>query len=164
MPRIRSIKPEFFRNEGLSELGFAHRVLFVGLWTQADREGRMRDRPGRLKGELLPYDEVDVDAMLQKLHDHPESYIIRYEKDKVKYIQVRNFALHQQPHIKEPQSLIPPPDGYDACTRLTPDQPVGREGKGREGNGKGGGTHQSEFPSVRGHAALGTSLPPARRR
>ena len=44
MARIRTIKPEFFRHEGLYELeqetGFAIRVAFAGLWTACDREGR----------------------------------------------------------------------------------------------------------------------------
>ena len=29
----------------------------MGLWTQADREGRLEDRPMRLKASLFPYDE-----------------------------------------------------------------------------------------------------------
>ena len=39
MARIRTIKPQFFLNEQLAMLGFADRLLFIGLWTQADKAG-----------------------------------------------------------------------------------------------------------------------------
>lgn len=89
MARARNIKPGFFDNEILGELPALTRLLFIGLWCLADREGRLQDRPKRIKKELLGYDDVtadDVDAMLQQLHDN--EFIQRYEIAGEKYIQV----------------------------------------------------------------------------
>ena len=41
MARARNIKPGFFRNADLAELTFEARLLFIGLWTLADSEGRL---------------------------------------------------------------------------------------------------------------------------
>lgn len=77
MARIRTIKPQFFLNEELAELPAMVRLLFIGLWTQADISGRLVDRPKRIKAELFPYDEFDVDKALQNLAD--KKFIIRYK-------------------------------------------------------------------------------------
>jgi hypothetical protein len=50
MPRTRQIKPGFFKNDELAELPIEARLLFAGLWTIADREGRLEDRPKKIKG------------------------------------------------------------------------------------------------------------------
>ena len=54
MARARNIKPAFFKNETLVELPVETRLLFIGLWTLADREGRLEDRPKRIKMEIYP--------------------------------------------------------------------------------------------------------------
>ena len=64
MARARNIKPSFFTNEDLVELPFEDRLLFIGLWTLADREGRLEDRPKRIKMAVFPADNVDVDAQV----------------------------------------------------------------------------------------------------
>jgi len=45
MARTRSIKPAFFANEHLAELSAGTRLLFIGLWTIADKNGKLEDRP-----------------------------------------------------------------------------------------------------------------------
>jgi len=111
MPRARSIKPGFFKNEGLADLHPQARLLFMGLWMLADREGRLEDRPKRIKAELFPYERADVDALLQSLADSTEKFIIRYKVDGEGYIQITNWARHQNPHHMEPASVIPAPAG-----------------------------------------------------
>ncbi|MEB3881297.1 hypothetical protein ODJ72_22395, partial [Pseudomonas guariconensis] len=105
MARSRNIKPGFFSNEHLAELDFATRLLFIGLWTEADREGRLEDRPRRLKMALFPADNVDLDRMLDDL-DHL-GFIKRYAVGDVKAIQIINWSKHQNPHVKEAKSTIP---------------------------------------------------------
>ena len=48
MARARILKPGFFANELLAEIHPYGRLLFAGLWTLADREGRLEDRPKRI--------------------------------------------------------------------------------------------------------------------
>lgn len=106
MARSRNIKPGFFANEDLPEIEPIGRLLFIGLWTIADREGRLEDRPRKIKGELLRFDNCDVDNLLQILHDN--KFIVRYSVDGNNYIQICNFVKHQSPHPKEAPSEIPP--------------------------------------------------------
>jgi hypothetical protein len=103
--RARNIKPGFFKNADLAECSMAARNLAPGLWMLADREGRLEDRPKQIKGEIFPYDNVDVDELLKELERW--NHIERYEVGGKKYIQVINFLDHQKPHIKEKQSVIP---------------------------------------------------------
>ena len=110
MARSRNIKPGFFLNDELAECEPLARLLFAGLWCIADREGRLEDRPKRIKAEVLPYDDCDIDQLLNQLAEH--GFIIRYEIDGCQYIQTVNFLKHQNPHYKESESIIPPPPGW----------------------------------------------------
>lgn len=107
--RIRTIKPDFFKDEQLAEVGPYARLLFIGLWLLADRDGRLEDRPKRIEAEVLPYNSQDVNALLQELADHKEHFIIRYEVDGKKIIQIRTFTKHQRINGKEAEaaSILP---------------------------------------------------------
>lgn len=104
MARARNIKPGFFRNEDLAECSPWARLCFIGLWCLADREGRLEDRPRRIKGELFPLDTTDVEPLLVQLAER--GFIVRYQAGAVRAIQIRNFAKHQSPHHREGPSLI----------------------------------------------------------
>lgn len=108
MARSRNIKPGFFTNDSLGELHPLARILFAGLWCHADREGRLRDRPNKIKAEVLPYDKCDCDKLLSDLGG--AGFILRYIVDEERYIQCVNFDKHQNPHVKEQASTIPAPD------------------------------------------------------
>ena len=108
MARARNIKPGLFVNDELAEVEPLGRLLFIGLWTIADREGRLKDRPKKIKAQTLPFDNCDVDSLLNQLQEH--GFIYRYKSGECSYIQVLNFTKHQNPHIKEQESEIPAPD------------------------------------------------------
>lgn len=126
MARIRSIKPEFFLDDELAALNPLYRLLFIGLWTQADREGRLDDRPRKLKAAILPYDRVDIEKALDALV--AAGFIERYETAGQAYIQVLTFLRHQCPNVKEPASTIPAPCQHHIDTPLLGTK--GKEGKG----------------------------------
>lgn len=136
MARIRSIKPGFFLNDVLAELPPLDRILFAGLWTLADREGRLEDRIRKIKAEILPYDDHDTDAALTRLAD--KNFILRYEVKGCKYIQILNFLKHQCPNIKEHDSIIPAPYKNGMSTpRLRKGKEGSSIGKEQEQEGKG---------------------------
>lgn len=120
MPRMRTIKPSFFTDDELGELQPLARLLYAGLWCHADRKGRLEDRPKRLKVEVLPYDECDVDALLAELAAH--GFILRYEVAGARYIAIPTFGKHQNPHIKEQASTIPDPPEHRACLPINSGQ------------------------------------------
>lgn len=57
MPRIRTIKPEFWNDEKIGNLKRECRLLFIGLWNQADDYGTVRSNPVWIKSQVFPYDE-----------------------------------------------------------------------------------------------------------
>jgi hypothetical protein len=109
MARARNIKPSFFKNELLAEMDAFDRLLFVGLWCLADREGRIEDRPKRIKMELFPCDGYDVDAGLANLEKH--GFVTRYQAGEVAVVAVVNFHKHQTPHGTEKDSELPDENG-----------------------------------------------------
>jgi len=109
MPRSRNIKPALFKNELLGEADPLITILFTGLWCLADREGRLEDRPKRIRAEIFPYREETtsktVEVFLCWLMDN--DFITRYANEYGEYIQIHNWSKHQNPHHKEIASLIP---------------------------------------------------------
>ncbi len=104
MARARLIKPGLFKNEDLSDCPFEARLLFIGLWTIADRDGFVEYRPKRIKAELFPYDEVDVPFLVMKLHGKKFLSIVSFEN--TLFIHVLGFKHHQNPHPKEADSVV----------------------------------------------------------
>ena len=96
MARARNIKPGLFSNELLVELPAFDRLAFIGLWCLADREGRLEDRVKRIKIELFPCDDYDVDAGLARLA--AAGFISRYQVAGFSVIEIVNFQKHQSPH------------------------------------------------------------------
>lgn len=126
MARARNIKPSLFKNEILGEADPLLTILFEGLWCLADREGRLEDRPKRIKAEIFPYRELpNFNGYLTELERL--EFILRYEVDNVRYIQVKNFKKHQSPHKTEKPSVIPePPLKSDSC-EVTEKAPLNNE-------------------------------------
>lgn len=109
MARARNIKPGLFKNEILGVADPLYTLLFEGLWLLADREGRLEDRPLRIKAEIFPYREgLDIEAMLNWLA--AEGFITRYTAHGVKCIFIEEFVKHQNPHKNEPDSSLPAPE------------------------------------------------------
>lgn len=94
MARIRNIKPAFFKDEDLADLSFAHRLLFAGLWTLADKHGTLEDRPRFIRAELFPYDQVDAAALLDDLV--ATGFLVRYTVAGKGYLHIPTFTKHQR--------------------------------------------------------------------
>jgi hypothetical protein len=155
MARIRTIKPQFFKNEDIAELSAMTRLLFIGLWTQADRDGRLEDRPKRLKAEIFPYENFDIEKGLNELKS--AGFIIRYKANvnasgrvlapeqpvtELALIQIVTFSKHQRFTGKEAQeeSLYPPPQGREVNGKHLGNtgKQLGTQEGNKEGNGNGG--------------------------
>lgn len=111
MARIRTIKPEFFRHEDLFELeketNLPLRVAFAGLFTVADREGRFKWKPRRLKLDVLPWDDIPFEKVLDALNSG--GFIIKYTINNESYAYIPNWHEHQKIRNDEMKSNIPEP-------------------------------------------------------
>lgn len=105
MARARNIKPGFFKNYDLADLGPYAQLLFAGLWCMADKEGRLEDKPRLIKAEVFPYYEVDVNGELTQLERL--GFVVRYQVGDMALIEVSNFKEHQSPHHTEKASTLP---------------------------------------------------------
>lgn len=114
MPRIRTLKPEFFRSRSLAKCSVEARLTFAGLWTEADDHGRGIADPRILKGTLWPLDD-DV------THEHVSSHIrmliatghIRlYETDGETYFEIINWEDHQAAAYRRGEPKYPAPETY----------------------------------------------------
>jgi len=93
----------------------------------ADREGRLEDRPTKIKIEILPCDNCDVNALLDQLaekldDDGNPALILRYQTGQTRFIQVVHFSKHQNPHCMEKESIIPAPCKHSANTIQAQDE------------------------------------------
>jgi hypothetical protein len=141
--RIRTVKPDFFFDEELTLLPHSTRLLFIGMWGLADRDGRMEDRPSFIRASIFPYEaEFDTESALSGLSP---KFIERYEVDGRRFIWIRKFHDHQRITGKEFESVSRFPKAPGETTGKQPgntpntrdvQEGKGREGKGREGNGK----------------------------
>lgn len=107
--RARNIKPGFFTNECVADCDPLARLLFQGLWCFADREGRFEWRPKKIKAEILPYDNCQIEKLLAQLQKH--QLIISYSVNGNDYAFIPNFKKHQKPHPREAASTLPSPKG-----------------------------------------------------
>jgi hypothetical protein len=106
MARVRMLKPGFFENAKLAKLPPHDRLLFAGLWTIGDKRGRLKDNVKSIAGAIFPHENVNVERSLKNLAG--SGFILRYEIDDEKVIQIVNFEKHQTPHYKEAESRLPP--------------------------------------------------------
>lgn len=141
MARIRTIKPEFFKHEGIfdaeQETGLPLRLAFAGLWTQCDREGRFAWRPRQLKVDILPYDDVDFSRVLDALATR--GFVVKYASGGREFGAIPSWHRHQVVNNREKASELPEPaeivEVSDASGTREPR--VGHAGKA-EGKGKEG--------------------------
>lgn len=159
MARIRTIKPELFKHEGLFDLevecGLPVRFAFAGLFTCCDRDGRFKWLPRTLKLDALPHDEVDFSRVLDALATR--DFIRKYTINGKEYGVIPTFFKHQVINNREAESEIPPPTessyvsmtstrearvDHATGTPLVQDQ---GEGKGKEGKGIGKEGEGKEF-------------------
>ena len=138
MARIRTIKPEFWVDDEIVELGPWTRLLFIGLWNFVDDEGYIEFKSKRIKMQVFPADDVDMDACLNELIQSARVEVV--ESDQGSLLRVVNWARHQK--ISNPtgtkftgvlasslESSVP------LAISLERSVLKGREGKGIEGKG-----------------------------
>lgn len=104
--RTRKIRPGFFKSENVADLPIAARLYFIGLWCAADRDGRLEYRPKRLKAEIFPYDNVDIEKLTDVITCN--GFAVKYEVNAKQYLFINNFVKYQDPHPHEAKSQIPP--------------------------------------------------------
>lgn len=102
--RARNIKPGFFKNEDLGDLKYEERILFIGLWCLADREGFFEKRPKKIAVEIFPYDRSIDEERINKMLDNLMSKHLITCNDVYGFIP--QFLEHQNPHPHEAKCIV----------------------------------------------------------
>jgi 5-methylcytosine-specific restriction endonuclease McrA len=112
MPRIRTVKPEFWEDELLGVMPRDARLLFIATFNMADDEGILRWTPAYIKAQAFMYDDDltigDVGKLMQCLTDTGLVFPYIGGVARQQMAVVVNFRKHQR--INRPQnSKLPPP-------------------------------------------------------
>lgn len=108
MPRKRMIDPSIWTDEGMTALTPRQQLLYIGLFSNADDEGRLRGSPkalrmimptiyARLKDEAI---QADLKAVL-----HEMRCLVSYVVDDRQYLMFKNYVKWQRIDRPTPSAL-----------------------------------------------------------
>lgn len=166
MARIRTIKPDFWTDGNMVKLSPFARLLYIGMWnfTMCDY-GHVADDAMKLKLQVLPMDDVDINELLLEVMN--AGRVVRIVSDDGRtFLHVKRFGDHQKidPRWKTrcqacgSADLKPLPETQGSLGELpvtpkvSPPLPLGREGMGRESKKtSSNAAHSKEFDSFWEH-------------
>lgn len=137
MARKRMIDPSIWQSEDFGKLSNLAKVVFIGLFSLADDEGRGRANPTYLKSTLFPYNEgmrgADIEKALFEISSNMS--VVFYSCDGSNYYSLLSWNTFQK--IEKPtDSKLPAFDEKDGnIRRLFPEgsttsrRPVAPKGK-----------------------------------
>lgn len=142
MARQRFIWPTIWADPEFGRLKDSERILFIGLFSNADDEGRLLADPSYLRSIIWPYEDNLTGRKVRGIRDAVVSScdsICLYEVDGIEYIALRKWESYQHPKYPKPSAHPPPPSSKNGGT-FTEDSsnipPQGWVGKGRDGLGR----------------------------
>lgn len=111
MARIRTLKPSLWGDERVAHLSREARLLFIGLISMADDDGRFLASHAAVAGYIFPNDHdvtpKKLAAWLEQL-DHLGMIVLYNNGSRVQYGAIPKFRTHQR--ISHPRdSTLPPP-------------------------------------------------------
>ena len=125
MPRKRMIDPGIWLSEQIGSLTREQRLLFIGMFSNADDEGRLKGSSKFLKATIFPYDEditsSDIrewrDAIAQATDGNGEAPIRVYTVNGIDYIWLVNWKKYQKIDRPSPSILPPYEEGSETIRR-----------------------------------------------
>jgi hypothetical protein len=123
MARIRSIHPGLWTDEAFVSVSPLARLLFIGIWNEADDQGVFPWKPVTLKMRLLPADGVDTAALLTELTEL--GMLMKFQVGSAVFGAVRNFRKFQRP--ERPNRVHPITDEVSAFVALSATTSTGSE-------------------------------------
>lgn len=116
MPRIRTVKPEFWEDEKVACLSRDARLMYIGCFNLADDEGLLRWSPAYLKSALFMYDDdldtTDVKGLMDEIVEQsailPYSPAVARGSVKQNLAWIVKFRIHQKINRPQPSKLSPP--------------------------------------------------------
>ena len=102
--RARNIKPGFFKSSQLGKVNHSERLLFIGLWCFADKEGFFSNDYEKILVEIFPYDrKITTENIKKMLCNLITCNLITSTKT---HGYIPKFVEHQHPHPNEAKSTV----------------------------------------------------------
>lgn len=115
MPRRRMIDPDIWQNENFSELSILARLVFIGMFSNADDEGKGRAKPAYIKSTVFIYDEnirvSDIKKTLQEIGS--KMSVTFYTSNGNEYYRLDNWSKWQRVDKPQPSKIPDPPQGLE---------------------------------------------------
>lgn len=112
MPTRRMIDPSLWKSESLAQLTIPQRYLFIGLFSNADDQGRLQAHPALIRSHVFPFDDSPLDSIQAGLKAIEATGSIKiYCVDGKEYLQLTGWWSYQSPQWAYP-SKIPAPEGW----------------------------------------------------
>lgn len=97
MPRIRTIKPEFWDSPDTAAADLRTRLLYIAMWNWADDYGIGDATPVRLIGFAFPNDEIPVSDYPMILSEVSRAYgVVFFEHSGRRYFVIPEWEKHQR--------------------------------------------------------------------
>jgi hypothetical protein len=114
MAKKRMIHRSLWKSENLAACDMTTRLLFIGIITNADDQGRLQSHPALLRSEIFPFDDIALKTIehgLRLLED--QKSLICYTAGGKALVQVAHWWEYQQPSWAWPSDLPAPPGWTD---------------------------------------------------
>ncbi len=137
MARRRMIDPNIWQSEDVSQLTYRQRLLLIGLFSNADDEGKGRGNANHIRSTVFPYDDIskkEIESDLENIRTYIS--IQFYSINGSHYYKFDNWSKWQR--VDKPQvSMLPnPPELVRNDSGIIPEQveidSVLKEEKGKE--------------------------------
>lgn len=166
MPRIRSIKPEFWDSPDTISASLRARLLYIAMWNWADDYGIGDGNLNRLISFAFPGDDIPASDFPTLASEVQRSFSVRFYTHLGRpYYWIPTWEDHQRTEKKAKQRIPYPEDPKQGCDQdLEPsaesvgdsDASLGSSVPGTRGTGEQGKKEQGN----RGTAAQGADTPP----
>lgn len=164
MPRIRSIKPEFWLDEEVAMWPDRSQLTYIGLWNLADDHGRVCASAVYIKANLCPFrSEVDIEEALRPIVESGKLRLYEHRGKRFGYLP--KFSDHQvinrksKPKYPEPPASFMEDDG-EVSLPVGPGVPAGKLQSSEVSPGKGNGSMEREKEREGGDAPAAKKADP----
>ena len=111
MPRIRTIKPEFWSSPGIEELEPRWRLLYIAMWQWADDFGRGTAEPRELAAFAFPREDISVGEIRRGLGGIRRTFDVDfYYVARRPFYSIPSWSLHQKVDARSKRSRYPAPE------------------------------------------------------
>ena len=121
MARRRMIDPHFWESADVAKLDIFARYVFVGMFSNADDEGRGMGGATYIRSMVFPHDDISLAKVKKALESISENLSVQfYSVDGAEYYQFTNWSKWQR--VDKPrESLLPSPDDSKNDSREIPE-------------------------------------------